>query len=71
MQCSFIKIQDIQDLIGYVSEYMLMHLKRHIKQLMYLLYADNLLWYGENQIIACLGKFHSQAGIIGAQKASI
>jgi hypothetical protein len=25
----------------------------------------------ENQIIACLGKFHSRAGIIGAQKASI
>jgi hypothetical protein len=42
MQCSFVKIQD---LIGYVSEYMLMLPKRPIKQLMY---ADYLLWYGSN-----------------------
>jgi hypothetical protein len=67
MQCSFVKIQD---LIGYVR--LLVNIcqcdpKRPIKQLKY---ADYLLSMDENQISACLCKFHSRAGIIGTQKAS-
>jgi hypothetical protein len=69
MQCSFVKIQN---LIGYVSEYMLMQLKTTYKatyavcRLFVMIY-----WYWWKSIIACLCKFHSRAGIIGAQKASI
>ena len=66
----------IQDLIGCVSEYMLMRptvnrnrcdLKRPIKQLMY---ADFCYDMDENKIIACLCKFHSRADIIGAYAES-
>jgi hypothetical protein len=41
MQCSFVKIQDV---IGYVSEYMLMRPKPTYKATY--VYADYLLWYG-------------------------
>jgi hypothetical protein len=62
MQSSFVKIQD---LIGYVSEYMQM---RPMKQLMYANFCYDM---DKNQIIASLCKFYSRSGITGGESEYI
>jgi hypothetical protein len=66
MQCSFVKIQD---LIGYVSEYMLMRPKTTYKAT-YVCILFVMIWMKIKLLLACLCKFHSRADIIGAYAES-